>query len=571
MLQYEPRVGIPLETQMGADLATHHAWGDEQYGCRVSLFGAVTAWRDGAEIALGGPQPRTVLAALALASPGTLDRASLIDIIWGDALPADPSRDLRRIVHGLRVALGSSTIATHSGGGYRSTIPRGALDAARLDDAVAISRQSGVDHATAIDGLRQALATTTGEPLGGLTANPALSAVARSLSELRITAQDRLAELLLESGDPSNAIMLLEELVSATPLHEDRWALLMTALASAGRRSEALRCYQHARNLLTSTIGVEPGPRLRSIEASILAGSPQNSIRRRSLSLKRPHPAASPTYYVDVEGSSVAYQVRGDGPLNIVLVPQLVSHLEAMLDLPGYRQWIDGIASMGRVAAFDKRGNGMSDRLTCSLTVEERVADISAVMDAAGMERAALVGTSEGATLALRFAALCPDRVTCVVAAGGTGAGRLAAGIISEAMHQATVARVRETWGTSADWWIYELAAPSLRNAPGPLRQQYEQMNRLSCTPNVASQLWDLYGRMDIRPVLGDVRCHVLVQHRASESLAWAADHLLAGLPFAEQTLVPGADHPVWVGDVDTYLEPIRSFLQRQGTSVARG
>jgi pimeloyl-ACP methyl ester carboxylesterase len=315
--------------------------------------------------------------------------------------------------------------------------------------------------------------------------------------------------------------------------------------------------------VLVSTVGVEPGTRLRAVELAVLNDdfaviASRSTARASDRSDVTDLPV---TRYVDVGGSAVAYQVWGTGPLDIVLVPQLVCHLEAMLDLPGYRAWIEGLASIGTLLVFDKRGNGLSDRLVCALTIDERIADIAAVMDAAGMPRAALVGTSEGGTLALRFAAAHPDRVTCVVAAGATAAGRYATGRISEDAHKDMVRRIRETWGTGQDWWMYELAAPSLRHAPLAVRRHYEQMNRMSSSPTTAAFLWDLYGRMDIRPLLSDVRCPVLVQHRVAESLAWASADLLEGLPHAEQALVPGSDHPVWVGDVDAYLAPIRTFL----------
>jgi DNA-binding SARP family transcriptional activator len=179
---------------------------------------------------------------------------------------------LRRIVHALRAALGDGAIATHLGGGYRSTIARGSLDVTQLEHALARARQHDMDRASAVSALQHAINATAGEPLGGLAlANPALNGLARSMSELRIAAEDALVALLLMSGLASAAISLLEELVSATPLHEERWALLMTALAATGRRSDALRCYQRARDTLIDTVGARalPGPHLTCSQDSI--------------------------------------------------------------------------------------------------------------------------------------------------------------------------------------------------------------------------------------------------------------------------------------------------------------
>lgn len=234
-----------------------------------------------------------------------------------------------------------------------------------------------------------------------------------------------------------------------------------------------------------------------------------------------------------------------------------------MLDLPGYSEWIESLAGFSRLVVFDKRGNGMSDRMSGAPSLEERIRDITAVMDAVGMRRAALLGVSEGAAMALLFAALYPGRVSRVAAAGGFAAGRLAAGVMSEEQHAAILQRIRDGWGRGDDWWLYELAAPTLADSPPQVRALYERLSRMSSTPNGAVALWDLSARLDIRAVLPLVQCPVLVQHRAEESMVWAAPDFLKGLPHAQQSLVPGRDHVFWVGDVSAYVAPIREFLLR--------
>ena len=196
-------------------------------------------------------------------------------------------------------------------------------------------------------------------------------------------------------------------------------------------------------------------------------------------------------------------------------------------------------------------------------SLEERIRDITAVMDAVGLQRAALLGVSEGAAMALLFAALHPGRVSRVAAAGGMAAGRVAAGVMSEEQHAEILQRIRDGWGRGDDWWLYELAAPTLADSAPEVRVLYERLSRMSSTPNGAVALWDMYARIDIRAVLPLVECPVLVQHRAEESVVWAATDLLAGLRNAQQSLVPGRDHAFWVGDVAAYVAPIREFLLR--------
>lgn len=541
---------------------------------RIDLFGGVSTRRGDTELDLGGAKARAALAVLALNSPRAVDTGTLADALWGDRLPADPRRDLRTIMSRLRSVLGPGSVVAVRGAGYRLTIPRDALDVVTLERAAARARQAQPAAAASsadalVEELQRVLATTAGEPLGAIASTAYLQAVARSLTELRCGVEDRLAELLVDRADGSGAIGLLEELVARTPLHEDRWALLMSALARAGRTGEALRCYQRAREQLVSNLGVEPGARLRSLEAAVLNG---DLTRDRDAAPSTPPAALAPstpdTRYVEVDGLSVAYQVWGSGPMDVVLVPQLVSHLEVMVEIAAYRSWIESLADFCRLIVFDKRGNGMSDRLSGPILLEHRTADIGAVLDDVGVDRAALLGVSEGGSIALLFAALHPDRVSCVATAGSIAAGRLAAGIWTEAQHDAIVERIRTTWGTGNDFWIYELAAPSLRDAPLPLRRAYERLNRVSCTPAVAAYLWDLYGRIDIRSVLGMVRCPVLVHHRQGEPLAdFAPAQLLGGLRHAECSTVPGCDHAAWVADIPVYLAPIRDFLERHCSS----
>jgi len=113
----------------------------------------------------------------------------------------------------------------------------------------------------------------------------------------------------------------------------------------------------------------------------------------------------------------IAYQVIGDGPVDLVIVPGIVSHLEAMHDLAGYLDFLRRLSRFSRVAIFDKRGQGLSDRVLGAPTLEERADDVRAVMDALGMTRVALCGNSEGATLAAYFAATYPERVSHLILA----------------------------------------------------------------------------------------------------------------------------------------------------------
>lgn len=134
--------------------------------------------------------------------------------------------------------------------------------------------------------------------------------------------------------------------------------------------------------------------------------------------------SASPpvTKYASSGDVSIAYRVYGDGPLDLIFVPGLVSHIEFLHELPGYTEWIDSLASFARLIVFDKRGQGLSDRGPGAPSIEERMLDIGAVMDAVGIERVAILGYSEGASISAVFAATYPERTQALILYAGSPA-----------------------------------------------------------------------------------------------------------------------------------------------------
>ena len=125
------------------------------------------------------------------------------------------------------------------------------------------------------------------------------------------------------------------------------------------------------------------------------------------------------TRYAQSDDVNIAYQVLGDGPLDIILVPGLTSNIEMFHELPGYTATLRRLASFARIVTFDKRGQGLSDRMTGAPSLEQRMDDVRAVMDAIGSRRAAILSFSEGACMSALFAATCPERVSHLILVGG--------------------------------------------------------------------------------------------------------------------------------------------------------
>jgi len=254
----------------------------------------------------------------------------------------------------------------------------------------------------------------------------------------------------------------------------------------------------------------------------------------------------------------------GDGPIDLVVVPPFVSHLELYWEEPLVTRLLRRLSSFSRVILLDKRGTGLSDRVPSSdlPTLEMRMDDVRAVMDAAGSKQAAVLGFSEGGPMSTLFAASHPSRTRALVLYG-TFASTIRADDYPWAMDAETRERIIEaipdTWGkgTSVD----ELA-PSMAHDER-FRRWYGRVERMGASPGAAMALRRMNGDIDIRNVLSVVGVPTLVLHRTGdrdssiEEGRYLADHI-PGAKFVE---LDGEDHFPWVGDQDAVIEEIEEFL----------
>jgi class 3 adenylate cyclase/pimeloyl-ACP methyl ester carboxylesterase len=272
------------------------------------------------------------------------------------------------------------------------------------------------------------------------------------------------------------------------------------------------------------------------------------------------------THYAKSGDLSIAYQVWGDGPIDLVVVPGIVSHVEFFHEVPGYTDFLRRLARFGRVLVFDKRGNGLSDRPERVGTLEERIDDMRAVMDAVGSERAAILGFSEGGPMSALYAATHPDRVTHLALCGtfacyvGEGKG---ATVIPE-IFPPFVDWVAEQWGEGG---LARLLAPSLIGTSA--EALLARIERQTASPRTIRALWEAVGLIDVRPVLPTIRVPTLVMRRANEIMpAHACVDMAAMIPGARYVEIPGVDHMPFFGDLDTYVATIEEFVTGH-TSVA--
>jgi pimeloyl-ACP methyl ester carboxylesterase len=260
----------------------------------------------------------------------------------------------------------------------------------------------------------------------------------------------------------------------------------------------------------------------------------------------------------------IAYQVVGEGPFDLVLVPGWVSNIEAFWEDPPMARFLGRLAGFSRLILFDKRGTGLSDRVSDRElpTLEQRIDDVRAVLDAVGSERAAVFGYSEGGPMSILFAATHPAR-TIALACYGTYAKRL----WSEDYPWAPTAEARERWLAmlESEWGgvtDLEELAPSRAREPA-FREWWASYLRRSASPSAAVALGRMNTHIDVRDVLPTVRVPTLVLHRTGDRDARVEEgrFIASRIPGARFVELPGDDHLPWSGDVDAVVDALQEFL----------
>jgi pimeloyl-ACP methyl ester carboxylesterase/DNA-binding CsgD family transcriptional regulator len=255
----------------------------------------------------------------------------------------------------------------------------------------------------------------------------------------------------------------------------------------------------------------------------------------------------------------IAYQVVGQGALDLVLVPGFLSNLELQREDPGYSRLMRRLSGFARLIRFDKRGTGLSDRVDPAHLpdLETRMDDVRAVMDAAGSGRAAILGTSEGAPMALMFAAAYPERTRALVLYGGYA--HFHRWVMSPECVERFVAEVESSWGSGA---TLRAMAPGRASDPH-FAAWWARFERLSCSPTAAIALARMNEEVDLRGILPSIRVPTLVLHRMQDARVdpEAGRYLARRIPGAVFRPLEGRDHPLWTGDVDAAVDVIEEFL----------
>lgn len=255
----------------------------------------------------------------------------------------------------------------------------------------------------------------------------------------------------------------------------------------------------------------------------------------------------------------IAYQVVGQGALDLVLVPGFISNLELNWEDPGYSRLLKRLSAFSRVIQFDKRGTGLSDPVDAAALpdIEARMDDVRAVMDAAGSGRAAILGVSEGVPMAILFAAACPERTRALILYGGYA--HFKSWVMDETALEQFMGMLDAGWGTGATLKSF---APRLVNDKR-FAPWWARFERLSASPAAAISLARMNAAIDVRGALPAVNVPTLLIHRCNDAHVSpdGSRYLKARIAGARLVEIPGSDHPVWTGDVDRIADEVEEFL----------
>ena len=268
------------------------------------------------------------------------------------------------------------------------------------------------------------------------------------------------------------------------------------------------------------------------------------------------------TRYARSRDVTIAYQVVGEGPADLLLVPGFLSHVEWSWELPASARFLRRLASFSRLIVFDKRGTGMSDPVDGIPSPEERAEDIGAVLDAAGSERAALLGVFDGAALAMVYAAQQPDRVSSLALYAGLAKFTQGDGYElgwSPAAIQLYMSATEEGWGSSEG---AALLAPSLAE-DAAYKSWFARLLRLGASPGRAVSLMKMNTELDVRDRLASLQAPTRVLHRAGDRFVDGGHsrYLAEHIPGAHLVELPGDDHWPFAGNAEALVGEVEEHV----------
>jgi DNA-binding SARP family transcriptional activator/class 3 adenylate cyclase len=536
------------------------------------LLGPLEASAGSTPLRVPAGKQRALLAILLLNANRTVVRDQIVDGLWGESVPETAAKMVQIHVSQLRKQLPEQRLRTR-GAGYLLEVGDDELDLVRFERLTAEGRealaQGNAERARQL--LGSALALWRGRALAEF-AEPFAAHEAPRLEELRLAAVEWRIDADLALGHHGDVVGELETLVVQNPLRERIRSQHMLALYRSGRHAEALASYQSYRRRLSEELGVEPSAKLRDLERMMLRQDLDLDLDPQPL--VEPPPAGSigsarseaEILYARSGTVRIAYEVVGEGPIDLVLVNGWVCPFHPGWENPRLAAFYRRLASLGRLILFDKRGTGLSDRVSPEHLpdLETRMDDVRAVMDAAGSERAVIIGISEGGAMSTLFAATHPERTQALVLMG-TFARMMKApdyplGTSEDDYRRRLVTSEEDDWASSVTKEWLARVGPDLVRDPATVRWYTSYIVR-GASPGGNRAIRLMNAEIDVRDVLPTIGVPTLVLYRADEYFNTATRFMGDLIPGAKVVELPGNDHLPWEGDRETLLDEVARFV----------
>ncbi len=521
----------------------------------LRVFGVPALVSDGHEIALQLQRGWALLAYLAFHA-GPLPRGHLATLLWPDTGEAQGRARLRRLVYTVGDAVGCKILS--------SDHDCLALDAALIDtDALLFARFARrmiaadvLDEGTLREAhqwiARARRPLLQGIGFGSDTFDDWRKAASIEHEHLLARLLERIVGALAKRGAFASALELCEALVALDAYRESSYVLLMQLHALQGHSAGLEAAYARCAEALRAEFGIPPGPQTEQAYLRL------TEDLRRLMSHRVEWPSVR---FAESSAGAIAYAVVGSGERALVLCPGFVCHIEIALEYPPLRAFVETLARHFQVILFDRRGLGLSERLRAASTPAALAADITAILDQAGLASAWLFGSSEGGLGAMRLALDRPDRVQGLCLFGSLARGAAAPDYpwaLPAPAYDVWLQRLVAGWGGPVG---IETFAPSQQNDPA-LRAWWARLVRHAVSPGGLKAILGGLRDADLRADLHRIAVPTLVMHRRGDRAVRleAGEHLAHAIPGAVWHPLEGDDHFWWCGDGDAVVRALLDF-----------
>lgn len=530
---------------------------------RLRLLGSFHLLRDN-PVTLRNRKAQALIAYLALSS-ATLSRERLATILWPDSSEEAARQSLRQCLSGLRRELVDLPIVAE-GDSVRMSADLVTVDVHDFEAAIGDP---------SVENLNEAARLYSGNLLEGFDARSDafdewLLIERTRLKALATSALGILLQELQAQGRRDDAIALALRLLAIEPLQEEVYRTLMRLYLRSGQTALALRQYTRCETVLRKELDIEPDQETKALKQEALRQRSRrapSTLVRKSASFSESELQQSIGTCVAKDGVRIAYATSGTGQ-PLVKAANWLNHLEFDFSSPVWRHWIETFSADHAFLRYDERGTGLSDWDVFDFSFDSFVRDLETVVDAAGLDRFPLLGISQGCAISIAYAARHPERVSKLILYGGYAKGWVHQADPAEiARRQALSTLVLEGWGQEDPLFRQLFTSLFIPEANTEQTQWFNDLQRTTTSPANAYRLANIFGEIDVRAILPEVRAPTLVLHargdarvRFSEGQELGA--MISGAEFValdSRNHILLADEPAWSQFRDRTLAFLRS------------